>query len=141
MAKSIVSRLSTPTIKRTRKGKAKPASKKPAKIANPLAFLHMERDAYAHDAPAEYVYVRFYDAECKQLDGSLREDDTSAQELRAAFKSDACKRVGPTGRVSKLRWSGKERAWKGQRDLFPQTVIDHCDEVQVQIDTGEIGLK
>jgi hypothetical protein len=143
MAKSIVARLSTPKpTKRARKGaKPKPQAAKPRKVANPLSFLHMERDAYAHDAPQEYVYVRFYDAECKQLDGSLREDDVSAQELRAAFKSDACKRVGPTGRISKLRWSGKERAWKGQRDLFPQTVIDHCDEVQVQIDTGEIGLK
>jgi hypothetical protein len=115
-------------------------SKKPAKLANPLAFLHMERNAYAHDAPAEYVYVRFYDAEGKRLDGALREDDQAAQDLRVAFKSDACKRVGPTGRVSKLRWSPKERAWKGQRDLFPQSVREHCDHVQAMIDAGELTL-
>jgi hypothetical protein len=131
--------LSIPNAKsKKRTGKTKAA--KPRKIANPLAFLYMERNAYAHDAPAEYVYVRFYDAEGKRLDGALREDDQAAQELRAAFKSDACKRVGPTGRVSKLRWSSKERAWKGQRDLFPQSVIEHCDNVQEMIESCELEL-
>jgi hypothetical protein len=141
MSKSIVARLSTPTARKpARKGKSTKATK-PRKVAEALSFLHMERNAYAQDAPAEYVYVRFYDANAKLLDGSLREDDKAAQDLREAFKSDACKRVGPTGRTSKLRWSGKERAWKGQRDLFPQSVIEHCDHVQTMIDNDEITLK
>jgi hypothetical protein len=143
MAKSITSRLSTPKpTKPARKGaKAKAKATKPRKVANELSFLVMERNAYAQDAPQEYVYVRFYDAEAKMLDGSLREDDKGAQDLREAFKSDACKRVGPTGRTSKLRWSAKERAWKGQRDLFPTSVIEHCDAVQAMIDNGDITLK
>ncbi len=141
MSKSLLDRLSTPkATKRTKRG-GKPKATKPRKVANALSFLHMERNAYAEDAPAEYVYVRFYDSDSKVLDGSLREDDTAAQELRAAFKSDACKRVGATGRTSKLRWSGKERAWKGQRELFPANVIEHCDNVQAMIDSGEITLK
>jgi hypothetical protein len=42
--------------------------------------------------------------------------------------------------VSKLRWSSKERAWKGQRDLFPQSVIEHCDNVQEMIESCELEL-
>ena len=138
MAKSLLDRLTTPKAK---KGKGKSKATAPRKVANTLSFLHMERDAYAHDAPAEYVYVRFYDSDSKVLVGSLREDDKAAQELRAAFKSDACKLVGATGRVSKLRWSPKESAWKGRRDLFPANVIEHCDEIQVMIDKGDLLLK
>jgi hypothetical protein len=140
MSKSIVARLSTPTARKSTKRAGKAKATKPRKIAEALSFLHMERDAYAQDAPAEYVYVRFYDANSKLLNGSLREDDKAAQDLREAFKSEACKRVGPTGRTSKLRWSPKEQAWKGQRELFPQSVIEHCDHVQDMIDKGEITL-
>jgi hypothetical protein len=129
------------TIPSTKSNSKSTKGKTERKLANPLGFLHMERNAYAHDAPQEYVYVRFYDADAKRLDGALREDDKAAQELREAFKSDACKRVGPTGRVSKLRWTPKVRAWKGQRDLFPASVIEHCDEVQRLIDAGELVLK
>ena len=84
--------------------------------------------------------MRFYDVDGKQLDGALREDDKAAQELRAQFKSDECKSIGPTGRASKLRWSSKERAWKGRRDLFPQSVLDHCDNVQEMLEGGELEI-
>jgi hypothetical protein len=141
MSKSIVARLSTPTARKPARKGSKAKAAKPRKVAEALSFLHMERDAYAHDAPAEYVYVRFYDENAKILDGSLREDDTQAQDLRAAFKSEACKSVGTTGRTSKLRWSPKEKAWKGQRNLFPATVIDHCEQVQALIDNGDLVLK
>jgi hypothetical protein len=144
MARNILSRLTAPKATKRAKGKRRSGKAKattPRKVANTLSFLHMERDAYAHDAPAEYVYVRFYDSDGKQLDGSLREDDQAAQDLRAAFKSDACKREGATGRVSKLRWSPKQGAWKGMRDLFPAQVIEHCDNVQTMLDAGDLVIK
>jgi hypothetical protein len=144
MSKAILARLSTPKGKKSN-GKGKKGGKQqatsPRKVANPLSFLHMERDAYAHEAPAEYVYVRFYDSDSKQLEGSLREDDTAAQELRAEFKSNACKRVGASGKTSKLRWSRDKGAWKGRRDLFPASVLEHCDNVQNMLDKGDLTIK